>query len=483
MSLVSRPWAPTDRPVPRWFVRANCVCAWGIAIASYWGANRPATNDFERFDHLWLSYLFFLLFAGWSTAYLAYATRLLQQPPVSLSGKALVLPLASVMVPLLVSFPVGSRDVFAYVFYGKMWGQYGANPYLHAPSEFVHDRWYELLQAWWKEGVAGYGPLFILQTRVLFALSGNNIVAAIAASKLFNLLVLLVALWLWRQLSEDRRFGATVPAAALLFVWNPLVLFEGLSSAHNDLVMAACLLGAYVYWVRERWLGFAALWTLSVWYKWYSLLLGPVFLFWWCKQFGRTRWLIHGIGMAAVVIGVSSLSLVPYGDVAYTILRKPWDIKIGSSLFPTELPPTLWPLFWFTLESGWFEVHVGRQLFDLARYITAGILAVAWFFRRRRAEPRPEFVAQDCFVVLLILHAFLVPVLWPWHLLPAVVFGLLAGDKRLVAVTAAITVIAVLSYFLTFSVATLAVLLAGASVWVMRRATAERESATKARDI
>jgi len=228
-------------------------------------------------------------------------------------------------------------------------------------------------------------------------------VAAIAASKLFNLLVLLVllvAIWLWRQLSKDRRFDATVPAAALLFVWNPLVLFEGLSSAHSDLVMAACLLGAYVNWVRERRLRFAALWTLSVWYKWYSLLLGPVFLFWWCKQFGRTRWLIHGIGMAAVVIGVSGLSLAPYGDVAYTILRKPWEIKIGSSLFPTELPPTLWPLFWFTLESGWFEAPFGRQLFDLARYITAGILAAAWFCHRRRAKPHPELVAQDCFVVL-----------------------------------------------------------------------------------
>jgi len=81
------------------------------------------------------------------------------------------------------------------------------------------------------------------------------------------------------------------------------------------------------------------------------------------------------------------------------------------------------------------------------------------------------------------MHAFLVPVLWPWHLLPTLVFGLLAGDKRLVALTAAITLIAMLSYFLTFSVATLAVLSAGASVWTLRRATAERGSATKAREV
>ena len=87
MSLVSQPRAPTNRPVPWWFLGANCVCAWSIAIASYWGANRPATNDFERFDNLWLSFLFFLLFAGWGAAYWAYATRLLQQRPVSLSGK------------------------------------------------------------------------------------------------------------------------------------------------------------------------------------------------------------------------------------------------------------------------------------------------------------------------------------------------------------------------------------------------------------
>jgi hypothetical protein len=136
-----------------------------------------------------------------------------------------------------------------------MWCHYGANPYAYAPSQFSSDPWYRLLQAWWKEGATGYGPLFILQTWLVYFVAGNNLVANVVAYKVFNLFLLSLGAYLWRA------FGATADSQnqigqmrLVLWASSPLILFEGLSSAHNDTAMAVFLLAALFFWGRANWL-------------------------------------------------------------------------------------------------------------------------------------------------------------------------------------------------------------------------------------
>lgn len=446
-----------------------------LAVSSYLWIHTPERNDFERIEDLRLLFLFFFCFAVWCAAYLACAEKILSAdlPLRRLNNFRSLAVFGALTVPLLASFPVGSRDVFAYAFYGKMWGHYGANPYLHAPTEFSTDPWFELLQAWWKEGPAGYGPIFILQTRLIYHLTGDHLVGAIAAYKLANLGLLLLGLRFWAAFINESLGEPPLASErhALLWVSSPLILFEGLSSAHNDLGMAVLLLGALVYWLKGEWLLFGICWGLSFWYKWYAAVLLPVFFLWLLRRCRNPKELLRALfGGAVGVSVVSLLSLGPFGAAVPAILTRPLEIKVGSALFPTELSPTLWPLFWLCFESGWFHLETGQQLFHALRYASAVLLMGVLVVRRWNSSYQPQLVAHDCFFVLLIFSGFVVTVLFPWHLLAACTLGLVSKNPRVVWCTIALTITGMLSYFLTFGVAALALLALGVALTVIRKA-------------
>ena len=58
--------------------------------------------------------------------------------------------------------------------------------------------------------------------------------------------------------------------------------------------------------------------------------------------------------------------------------------------------------------------------------------------------------------------------LLPWHLLSAIVFGLVAGREPFVLAAVVLTVLALLSYFLTFAVATLMLGVVLGALWLLR---------------
>ncbi|GIW45843.1 MAG: hypothetical protein KatS3mg077_3125 [Candidatus Binatia bacterium] len=445
-----------------------------FSILSFGYAARPETNDFERIKDVWMLVSFLICFLAWAAGYLRIAEEILSRSIGTFRPRQILPFLAPIAFLLLASFPVGSRDVFAYAFYGKMWGHYGANPYAYAPSQFSSDSWYRLLQAWWKEGPTGYGPLFILQTWLVYFLAGNNLVANVAAYKVFNLLLLSAGAYLWCA------FGAAADSQnriwrlrLVLWASSPLILFEGLSSAHNDTAMAVFLLAALFFWARARWLWFGVFWALSFWYKWYSIALLPVFAFWSAKRVGQLSTLMRvTLSALAGALLATAVALMPFAGQATSIIAKPLSIRVGSAIFPTELPPTLWPLFLIFFESGWFEIAQGRYAFDVSRYLIALALIVVLFVRRSTTPYRIEVVAEDCMFVLLVLSGFIVTVLWPWHLLAACSFGLLSHRIPIVWLSIGIMLAAMLSYFLTFSLATLGVgLTAIAIVFFRRRST------------
>ncbi|MCX8073410.1 MAG: hypothetical protein N3C12_13305 [Candidatus Binatia bacterium] len=441
-------------------------------FGSYLHVSEPTQNDFERLRDARLLVFFFLCFLGWCCCYAALAdAAFLRRHPADWRGARMYIGLAVLVFPLLLSFPVGSRDVFAYAFYGKMWGHYGVDPFFHAPTEFQEDAWYPLLQAWWKEGAAGYGPFFLLQTRLVYALCGDNLIATVATYKLLNLALLCAGVVGLSVLTRDNvdqpRFGHD---GLVLWAWSPLILFEGIASAHNDLTVAVTLVAAFLFWLRRRWWISGCLWAFTFWYKWYTVIVLPAFLLWSLKR--EPAWSPAFVGLLRAVAGallVTTCALLPFAQNASTILLKPLGVKVGQALFPTELPPTLWPIFYLYLESGWFDLQRGRELFEITRYSFAAF-CFAWVLLRRWNDAyAPNRAAEDCFYLLLIFNGFITTVLWPWHLMATCTFGLLSETDASRWIAVALMIVGMLSYFLTFSIAALAVLLATAALAFLRR--------------
>ncbi len=143
---------------------------------------------------------------------------------------------------LLVLPGLFSTDVFSYVMYGRIAGISGQNPYVLAPSSFPSDPFLSWVFPFWRDQTSVYGPLWTDFSALLARVSGGlgnfeqvmvyrGSLAAIEAGTLGVL---------WWVLGKTKPKGRL--ACWAMYAWNPLVLFDLVGGAHNDVMMVALLL-------------------------------------------------------------------------------------------------------------------------------------------------------------------------------------------------------------------------------------------------
>ena len=170
-------------------------------------------------------------------------------------------------------YPVGALDVFNYMIELKLTYHYDQNPYLVTFSAYRADSF--ALPAFLVDIPLFYGPSWLLFSWVPVAVAGmDDVVRTLIALKVFNVLLLVVTAWLIGIYQRDNRRGWI---AAGLFLANPLVLFDGVANAHNDVMMTTFLVGAMLALQRRSPLA-GPLLALSALVKFYTLALLPIFL-------------------------------------------------------------------------------------------------------------------------------------------------------------------------------------------------------------
>jgi hypothetical protein len=453
---LSAPTAPLAR------VFAVLLVAWLALSAATHLKTDVATRDFERLDNPWMSAFYLALLAA---MVLAYAR--LEESEHGAPAHRIWLGFAVLAVPAALAFPVGSKDIFFYAFYGKMWGAYAANPHVHAPSEFSADPWFRFLHVWTNEQPTPYGPLFSLQMRLVYALCGDSLAAAVAVQKAINAILAATAACLLAALQGDAPAEPPTERARrlALWLWSPLLLFESVACGHNDLAMTVLLLSAALLWIRARPAASVAALTLAFWYKWYALVLVPLWLTRSLRRWGRP-WLRTS---ALVAAALSLLVLLPFLDSLGPMLQRLATFHGMREIFPDELPPPLWLLFrglqWLDLDG-----PPGRIWFDAVRTV-AFVGGVAWLTWRAPGSPGDEsrLFLRDVFWSLLLFFSFVPTMLWPWHLVPLSAFALGIGGRPYERGAVALTAAGLLSYFLTFAYAVAACALIAGALWFLRR--------------
>ncbi|HEX2173456.1 MAG TPA: glycosyltransferase 87 family protein, partial [Dehalococcoidia bacterium] len=197
-----------------------------------------------------------LLFAGAAgSTWLAARSRPAATHRILFGGAALF------GLSLLPLYPFTAIDVFYYVILGRVWGLHGANPFVVPASAFPEDGFLHL-GAQWIDFPSLYGPVWIYFSLPAAWLAAQNFLAGVYFFKVFSLVAHLASGWL--ICATVRRTAtpsgeATALGAAAFWLWNPLVLHEGIGQGHNDLVLTALLLLG-LYFVGRRWpIGAAAL--------------------------------------------------------------------------------------------------------------------------------------------------------------------------------------------------------------------------------
>ncbi len=180
-----------------------------------------------------------------------------------------------VTIILTFSYNAFSYDLFNYLFDAKILTHYHQNPYLHKALDYPQDPMLGFMH--WTHRTYPYGPLWLALT-IPLSFIGTNIF--IITFFLFKILMAASFLFLLYYLYQILKKGneKNVLENFILFAFNPLVLYECLISAHNDIVMMAFSVAALFYLLQKKyWLGFLLL-LISIGIKFATIALLPIFL-------------------------------------------------------------------------------------------------------------------------------------------------------------------------------------------------------------
>ena len=96
--------------------------------------------------------------------------------------------LVPALLVLMVVPGVLSTDLFSYIWYGRIFGVFGDNPFTHVPADYAwHDTGNWLQWVFWKETPSAYGPVWVLLAGIVAQIAqafGGDIAIHLLGNKL-----------------------------------------------------------------------------------------------------------------------------------------------------------------------------------------------------------------------------------------------------------------------------------------------------------
>jgi hypothetical protein len=317
-------------------------------------------------------------------------------------GLSVAFHLAIVLLPLVIS-----RDVYSYIAHGQIVSVHHANPYVQTPAEFPGFLTRVLVGPRWVDTPSVYGPLFSHLAGVVTRTS-SRLDSLVDAFRLIAIAASLATTFVIGSVARRVRPSRAVFAVAA-FGLNPVVLFQSVGSAHNDLLVALAIAIAAWCVLRDRTVWAVAALTCGTLVKatlFLPLLLLVVWVVWRRPSSERLRaGAIHaGVAVAIVAVVAAPFSTLHDPSLGMLELSSHEGWLAPSRLFRRLLDAV----------SGDTLGVVARIVFALAL-----VVAVAWLVRAvvraaTSGRPAPELLGGWGWSLLAL--TLLGPVLLPWYL-------------------------------------------------------------------
>jgi len=244
----------------------------------------------------------------------------------------------ALLVAATVAPPRSNEDLWAYAMYGRIIVEYGANPYVHPPSDYADDPLFD--RVFWQDTTARYGPVFIGITAIVASGAGSSPLATrlgyqgLAAVSVFLALMLV---------ARQTRSAAAVAAIGL----NPVTAYVVVNGGHNDALVGLGILLGVILAKRDKPIPATMALTAAALVKATAGLALVAYLVWLAYR-RRPSTLV---GPVAVAAGISIPLLLVFG------LRNVISPLAGAR--ETVLPHSPWNL----LRSGGVERALGLDLY------------------------------------------------------------------------------------------------------------------------
>lgn len=357
------------------------------------------------------------------------------------------------LVPLALSGPMFSRDVYSYLMQGTMMRD-GFDPYREGAAVNPNPMLLEV-SADWRNTTTPYGPLHLGLSEAITRLVGDNVALGVVCFRIVSLLGFLAIVWSVPRIAG--RLGGDPVLAQWLGVLNPLVLLHLVAGMHNEAVMVGLVSLALVAALELKPLpgvfAAAAVLGVSVSMKATAVIALP-FVVWialtrtrpmgGAKDLLRRSPAIVGLGVALTAVLVGALALV----TLVTGSSWGWITEISGNT--KVINPLAAPSMVAGVIAGimaWIDDDVTfNAVVEVTRTISSVLMVVGliacWFAFRR--SPR-RAVAGMCaaYAVAVVFNAVTLPWYYASLLTP---LGAIRPPRWVVQLTAVATLILCMSF-------------------------------------
>lgn len=255
--------------------------------------------------------------------FLFYLSFLYLAKMQKLSTKTITILVFFTFIFLVFSYNAFSYDLFNYIFDAKVLTFYHQNPYFHKPTDFV-DPMLNFMR--WTHRVYPYGPSWLILTVPLSFIGLNLFLPTFFLFKILIGLSFVGSGFLIYKISEIL-FPKNKIFNTVFFVFNPLVIIEGLISAHNDFPLVFfALLAIYLYLIKKKAFSLISL-IFSIGVKYATVILIPVFVYLMFMESTKRKINWEKIFLFSVVF---SLCAIVFASMRTTF--QPWYLMLPFAL-------------------------------------------------------------------------------------------------------------------------------------------------------
>jgi len=335
--------------------------------------------------------------------------KLVEQLPI----KKLMLLLTPLIILLIVTPPLLSRDTLAYIIPAKNFVVYNKDPYTTPLNSVIQNDWTQYIEKIWAHKSV-YGPIFNLIMIPFGAFDNLNLGIAI-----YKLLV--TGAYFGSIFIIYKLYGNT---KALLLLLNPVLIVHFIMEGHNDVfVLFLLMLALYFHANNKKWISYLFL-GLSINIKYYTMFLIPAFSVKNSrvniKEFIK---LLSVCGVTTLITGIIYRGYFPNllsNDVGFYTAHciyacTPLDLIM--KYIPIDMPIILIKIALL----GGFYLYMYYKSIDNRLY---------WIY-----------------LIFMILSFVYLSWLTSWFLIFPIVFALLSDSKRLYYVSYMLTMYSFLHYF------------------------------------
>lgn len=336
--------------------------------------------------------------------------------------------------------PLDSYDINVYINQSRKFSHFKKNPYLQNIDIFKNDDWKNASLDQWSIKSSVYGPAFIYFGSIINTISCKNFTTAFYLYKISFLIIhLLLIILIYKS------FGTK---GAFLYSWNPLINFQIINNAHNDILIVFFLVLSLIFINNKTKLinlfGSLAALILSFLIKYTTIYFLPLYLIF---LFQKTKEKIKFTFIVLIVFILSYIIFIlPFGF---------WNIFVATKSY-IGLPKIFASPCITIMVAIFFLFNLTNNLisaFLSARYFCLFIFFITYLFLAKKLICKKISFNKFISVLLwvnILFYALSANWLMPWYFVQPMILSIIAfsisNNNKYLLITHIFTFIGIFYY-------------------------------------